>query len=97
MIAVEGRNLHAVKLFQFIFMHALLQDGPANNKAKLRRSFALAMVRALDFQALHSLEQALCFGLGVLLVGLRVEAEATQLPRRGQAAERVIVCYEIAR
>lgn len=53
------------------------------------------MVRALDFQALHSLEQALCFGLGVLLIAFRVEAEAIQLPGRGQAAECVIVCYEI--
>lgn len=96
-IAIEGRNLHAVKLFQFIFIHALLQDGPANNKAKLWRSFALAMVRALDFQALHSLEQALCFGLGVLLIGFRVEAEAIQLPGWGQAAEWIVICYEIAR
>lgn len=45
------------------------------------------MVRALDFQALHSLEQALCFRLGVLLICFCVEAEAVQFPGGGQAAE----------
>lgn len=34
-VAIEGRNLHTVKLLQLIFIHALLQDGPANNKAEL--------------------------------------------------------------
>lgn len=45
------------------------------------------MVRTLDFKTLHSLEQALCFGLGILLVGFCVEAEAIQFLGRGQAVE----------
>lgn len=54
------------------------------------------MVRALDFQTLHPLEQALSFRFSVLLICLCVEAEAIQLPGQRQAAERVIVCYEVA-
>lgn len=94
MVAVEGGDLHTVQLLELLLVHPLLQDGPADDQPQLGRHLVLAVVGALELQALHAFQQAVRLGLGVLLVAFHAEAEAGQFLGRGQAAEGVIVAYE---
>ena len=47
-VAVEGGDLHAVQLLQFLLIHPLLQDGPADDQTQLGRCLVLAVVGALE-------------------------------------------------
>ena len=47
-VAVKGGDLHAVQLLQFLLVHSLLQDGPADDQTQLGRRLVLAVVGALE-------------------------------------------------